>query len=111
MAAWKKDNPDSSLKLQRRMLERGMIDKLPWEDYLSPKADFVDEAAAEAAKWAEEQRTNTLDVRPVDYVATREGYFEDIDGQQVKKPIEGYTQNAEQNASTLWQRVQKAKGE
>jgi hypothetical protein len=111
MAAWKKDNPDSSLKLQRRMLERGMIDKLPWEDYLAPKADFVDEAAEEAAKWAEEQRTKTLDERPGDYVANPEGYMENIDGRQVKKPIEGYTQNAEQNASTLWQRVQKAKGE
>jgi hypothetical protein len=111
MAAWKKDNPDSSLKLQRRMLERGMIDRLPWEDFLAPKADFVDEAAEEAAKWAEEQRTKTLDERPGDYVANPEGYMENIDGRQVKKPIEGYTQNAEQNASTLWQRVQKAKGE
>jgi hypothetical protein len=101
MAAWKHDHPDSSLKLQRRLLERGLINKLPWEDYLSPKEDFVNEAAEEAAKWAEEQRTKSDEV----------GYMENVDGHQVKKTIEGYTQNAEQNESTLWQRVKKAKGE
>ena len=101
MAAWKHDHPDSSLKIQRRMFERGLIDKLPWENYLSPKEDFVNEAAEEAAKWAEEQRTKADEV----------GYMENVDGHQVKKTIEGYTQNAEQNESTLWQRVKKAKGE
>ena len=101
MAAWKHDHPDSSLKIQRRMFERGLIDKLPWENYLSPKEDFVNEAAEEAAKWAKEQRTKTEEV----------GYMENVDGHQVKKTIEGYTQNAEQNESTLWQRVKKAKGE
>ena len=101
MAAWKHDHPDSSLKLQRRLLERGLINKLPWENYLAPKEDFVNEAAEEAAKWAEEQRTKADEV----------GYMENVDGQQVKKTIEGYTQNAEQNESTLWQRVKKAKGE
>ena len=113
MAAWKHDHPDSSLKLQRRLLERGIITNLPWENYLSPKEDFVDEAAEEAAKWAEEQRTKTLDERPGDYVAKVDGvgYMENVDGQQVKKTIEGYTQNAEQNESTIWQRVKKAKGE
>jgi hypothetical protein len=113
MAAWKHDHPDSSLKLQRRLLDRGLIDKLPWENYLSPKEDFVDEAAEEAAKWAEEQRTKSLDERPGDYVAKDDGigYMENVDGQQVKKTIEGYTQNAEQNESTIWQRVKKAKGE
>jgi hypothetical protein len=113
MAAWKHDHPDSSLKLQRRLFERGVITKLPWEDYLSPKEDFVDEAAEEAAKWAEEQRTKTLDERPGDYVAKADGvgYMENVDGQQVKKTIEGYTQNAEQNESTIWQRVKKSKGE
>jgi hypothetical protein len=113
MAAWKHDHPDSSLKLQRRLLERGLITKLPWEDYLSPKEDYIDDAAAEAAKWAEEQRTKALDERPGDYVAKADGvgYMENVDGQQVKKTIEGYTQNAEQNESTIWQRVKKAKGE
>jgi hypothetical protein len=100
MAAWKHDHPDSSLKIQRRLFERGVIDHLPWEDYLKPKADFTDnDAAAEALKWAQEQ----LDERPGDYVS----YIENVEGQQVKKTLDGYQQNAEQGDQTLWQRIKK----
>jgi hypothetical protein len=109
MTAWKHDHPDSSLKLQRRLLERGIIDHLPWEDYLKPQADFSDnDAALEAAKWAQEQ----LEERPGDYINKPEevvSYMENVKGQQVKKTIEGYQQNAEQNESTIWQRVKDVK--
>lgn len=117
MTQWKQDHPDSSLKLQRRLLELGKIDHLPWEDYV---------AAAEAAKWAEEnpqaeeaqeakdwadEHTRDLE-RPGDYITPPDvSYMENIDGQQVKKPVEGYQQNAEQSSVTLWQRVKKAKGD
>jgi hypothetical protein len=101
MARWKADYPDSNLKLQRKLFEKGIIKELPWMQYLKPKEDFVDDAAEEAAKWAEEQRAK----------ADAIGYMENVDGHQVKKTIEGYTQNAEQNESTIWQRVKKAKGE
>jgi hypothetical protein len=101
MARWKADHPDSNLKLQRKLFEKGVIKELPWTSYLKPQADFVDDAAEEAAKWAEEQRVKANGI----------GYMENVDGHQVKKTIEGYTQNAEQNESTIWQRVKKAKGE
>ncbi len=84
MKAWKHDHPDSSLKYYRKLLRRGVIDKLPWEDYMGVKfkpSDEDEEAAAEAAKWAQEQ----------------------IEKKQ------GYVQNAEQNESTIWQRVKKSK--
>ena len=106
MTAWKHDHPDSSLKIQRRLFERGIIDHLPWEDYLKPKADFTDnEAAAEALKWAQEQ----LDERPGDYVSKSNevSYIENVEGQQVKKTLDGYQQNAEQGEQTLWQRIKK----
>jgi hypothetical protein len=106
MTAWKHDHPDSSLKIQRRLFERGVIDHLPWEDYLKPKADFTDnEAAAEALKWAQEQ----LDERPGDYVSKSNevSYIENVEGQQVKKTLDGYQQNAEQGEQTLWQRIKK----
>lgn len=83
MKAWKHDHPDSSLKYYRKLLRRGVIDKLPWEDYIGVKFKMSDEdaeAAAEAAKWAQEQIEKT-----------------------------GYVQNAEQNESTIWQRVKKSK--
>jgi hypothetical protein len=106
MTAWKHDHPDSSLKIQRRLFERGIIDRLPWEDYLKPKADFTDnEAATEALKWAQEQ----LDERPGDYVSKSNevSYIENVEGQQVKKTLDGYQQNAEQGEQTLWQRIKK----
>jgi hypothetical protein len=106
MTAWKHDHPNSSLKIQRRLFERGIIDHLPWEDYLKPKADFTDnEAAAEALKWAQEQ----LDERPGDYVSKSNevSYIENVEGQQVKKTLDGYQQNAEQGEQTLWQRIKK----
>lgn len=108
--AWKQAHPNDSLKRYRKLYERGVITELPWEQYLEkPLSEISDnEAAIEAAKWAQEQ----LDERPGDYVTPTETYMENIDGQQVKKSVdEGYIQNAEQNSSTIWNRVKKAKGE
>jgi hypothetical protein len=40
-ARWKADHPRDSLKRQRRLLEVGLIDRLPWLDYLQqPKSGF-----------------------------------------------------------------------
>jgi len=115
MTAWKHDHPDSSLKSQRRLFERGVIDRLPWENYLKPKADFSEmtdrEVAEEAAKWAAEK----LEERPGDYIKEQESkkneitWMENENGHQVKKSKEGYEQNAEQSERTIWQRIQDAK--
>ena len=101
MQAWKHDHPESSLKIQRRLLEHGKIDRLPWEDYLKPKADFENnEAAVEAAKWAQEQLDKTSEISWMEH---------DDQGNQIKKTKDGYQQNAEQNERTIWQRIQDAK--
>ena len=41
-AQWKADNPRDSLKRQRRLLDVGVIDRLPWIDYLhrEPESNF-----------------------------------------------------------------------
>ena len=106
MGKWKAAHPDSNLKLQRKLFEKGVLKELPWMQYLKPQADFTNDAAEEAAKWAQEQRIKQEEPTPdgVDYM-------ENVDGHQVKKTIEGYTQNAEQNETTIWQRVKKAKGD
>jgi len=108
---WKHDHPNDSLKRHRRLFEQGLIEKLPWEDYLlKAKPDFVesiddDEAAVEAAKWAEEQ----LNLKKKDNDLDGEGW-ESADKKE-QGSLEGYIQNAEQNESTIWQRVKKAKDE
>ncbi len=116
MAAWKHDHPTDSLKRQRRLLDMGIINHLPWEDYLKPQADF---AVEEAKKWADENPTTEeaqeakewadehQDERPGDYLPT--SWMENVDGHQVKKTKDTYTQNAEQSESTIWQRLQDAK--
>jgi hypothetical protein len=102
MAAWKHDNPDSSLKFQRRLLEKGAIDKLPWDDYLKAQPDFSDdEAAEEAAKWALEQVENKKKDSELDGDSGR------TSDQENQGRLEGYVQNAEQGDQTLWQRIKK----
>jgi hypothetical protein len=117
MAAWKHDNPDSSLKFQRQLLDRGIIDHLPWQDYLKPKADFMDDAAIEAKKWADEN-PDTEESEKAKEWAKEQGVDADLSwmekdtqGNQIKKVKEVYQQNAEQNEKTLWQRIQGVKSD
>jgi len=104
MKQWKQDNPDGSLKLQKKLLAKGVIDKLPWEKYLEAAPDYneEDEAAIEAAKWAAEQ----IEAKKKGSDMDREtGQGTD---QEIQRDI-GYVQNAEQNNQTLWNRVKEAK--
>jgi hypothetical protein len=50
---WKSEHPTSSIKLQRKLLEKGAITQLPWIVYIEQPVE--DDAAAEALKWAQEQ--------------------------------------------------------
>ena len=114
MAAWKHDHPESSLKFQRQLLEKGIIDHLPWHDYLKPKADFVDEAAVEAKKWADENPDTEESAKAKEWAEERGvsdvSWMEhDEQGNQIKRIKENYQQNAEQNERTIWQRIQDAK--
>ena len=108
MTRWKADHPDSSLKLQRKLFERGVIKELPWESYLTPQPDHVDEAASEAAKWIEEQRVLADESKKKD--SDLVGETGDATAQENQGSVE-YVQNAEQTKSTLWQRVKAKKDE
>ena len=114
MTAWKHDNPESSLKIQRQLLAKGVIDHLPWYDYLKPQADFVDEAAVEAKKWADENPDTEESAKAKEWAEERGvsdvSWMEhDEQGNQIKRIKENYQQNAEQNERTIWQRIQDAK--
>jgi hypothetical protein len=100
MRLWKDDNPEGSLKHQRKLLERGVISVLPWHAQLQAQPDYTDnDAAEEAAKWAMEQVEKKNDLTYVD----KEGK------NQVVKSV-SYEQNAEQSPSTLWSRIKDKKG-
>lgn len=40
MTRWKEDNPGDTLKHQRTLFERGLIDELPWIKYLGQEPEF-----------------------------------------------------------------------
>ncbi len=124
MRLWKSENPENSVKHQRMLLDRGAIKKLPWDNYLKAKPDFDDDAEEEAVKWALEQKekrdalkfqVSEVD-RPGDYLTESDSKKKDntLDGEgresadnQDQGRIEGYVQNAEQNADTIWNRIKK----
>jgi hypothetical protein len=51
-AQWKAHNPGDSLKRQRRLLDVGLIDRLPWIDYLhrEPESNFGTQLPANGTK-------------------------------------------------------------
>jgi hypothetical protein len=104
MSQWKADHPNDSLKHQRLLLQRGIIKKLPWDDYLSPVVDEEHEAAVEAAKWAQEQLDKNDPSKKKDNDVDGEGR-ESANQENQGRVSDGYIQNAEQSKSTLWQRV------
>ena len=109
MRSWKHDHPNDSLKRHRKLFEQGLIKELPWEKYLKAQADFGDDQAAEeAAKWAQEQ----LEKKQEEESKKKDDIMDGAsrDGTDSKKMGEvGYLQNAEQSESTLWKRIQDAK--
>jgi hypothetical protein len=102
MRRWKEEHPEGSLKHQRRLLALGEIKELPWAKYIEEET-IEDEAAQEAAKWAREQSSKKKDPNV-------DGEGREPTDQKEQRDL-GYVQNAEQNNSTLWQRVKRAKGE
>ena len=104
---WKHDHPNDSLKRHKRLFEKGLIDRLPWEDYLKAAPDFTDnDAAEEAAKWALEQVEESKK-KGSNVDGTRTGPT----GSESTGRIEGYVQNAEQTDSSIWQKVKQVKGQ
>jgi hypothetical protein len=71
MVQWKIDNPGETLKEQRQLFDRGVIDHLPWEDYLESKhessADFGTEFPGTAVKGDMFVRTDYLPTRLYKY--------------------------------------------
>ncbi len=85
MARWKHDNPDSSLKIQRQLLEKGIIKELPWMQFLRPQPDYIEEDSKKKDSELDGEGRNFLD-------------------QENNREV-GYKQNSEQSAQTLWQRI------
>jgi len=86
---WKDENPDSSIKRNRKLFEEGLITELPWQKY-------IDEyKALELIQIAQSYDTARIErIKP--------------DLTEVIEP-DSYVQNSEQNENTLWKRIQEKK--
>ena len=84
-SSWKSDNPNLSLKFFKELYLEGKIQKLPWEDYIK-KSYIMKEQGKQVTKETIER------VKP--------------DLTEVIEP-DGYIQNAEQNESSLWRKINK----
>lgn len=62
---WKRNNPDQTLKEQRRLLKQGVIDHLPWEE---PAVDVIDVEFGQV--WPDNPRKGYMFLR-TDYVPTK----------------------------------------
>jgi hypothetical protein len=90
MHRWKEEHPDSSLKLQRKLFDKGVIEELPWHQYLQPRPDFTEE---------DESKKKDINL---------DGDSGRTSGQKEQRIVaDTYIQNAEQGNETLWQRIKK----
>ncbi len=90
MHRWKEEHPNSSLKLQRKLLDKGVIKELPWHQYLRPQPDFTEE---------DESKKKDIDL---------DGNSGRTSGNKEQRIVaDTYIQNAEQGNETLWQRIKK----
>lgn len=96
-AAWKLDNPNDTIKHQRRLFDDGIISALPWD---LPPYSLLASADVDYS----------ID-RPGDYLTENEKtvWLEKDGNVQVRKEISGYQQNEEQGQNTLWQQIQAKK--
>jgi hypothetical protein len=103
--AWKAANPYDTIKRQRGLYEKGLIDHLPWEtvekfDEESQKDYKPDDGPLTEEQINQLQNLADTDLPQGDVVETSQLFDES------KKKVE-YVQNSEQNQESLWQRIKK----
>jgi hypothetical protein len=104
---WKAEHPGEYAKRQRHLLEVGIIDRLPWEDYMEDQEVSEEQSAAvEAARWAEEQLEESKKKdRDLDGTSSRPT------NQKIPREMTGYVQNSEQTTETIWQKIKNLKND
>lgn len=78
---WKSENPNLTLKFQKKLYLEGKIDALPWEQYVEKKDYIVKENSVQVKRST---------IEPV---------------QDNKDSKETYIQNAEQNETSIWNKI------
>ncbi len=102
---WKMLNPQDTIKRQRSLYEKGLIEQLPWETI----EQFDAERDADLEKLEQVVEKLTPDIIPeVEDPKKKELYSEGTGSTSQEEKIE-YVQNSEQDSSSLWKKIQEQK--
>jgi len=102
---WKMLNPQDTIKRQRSLYEKGLIEQLPWETI----EQFDAERDADLEKLEQVVEKLTPDIIPeVEDPKKKELHSESTGSASQEEKIE-YVQNSEQDSSSLWKKIQEQK--
>ena len=127
-AIWKRDHPEDTIKKHKEWFIKGIIDKLPWEDYkpiveeepplpLDQWNKMIAEAEKEVSK--EETKKKISEEKDVHNEGSREPNQNKVQATRLKPDLttvlplnfelgaENYVQNEEQNNRSVWKNIKK----
>ena len=127
-AIWKKDHPEDTIKKHKEWFIKGIIDKLPWEDYkpiveeepplpLDQWNKMIAEAEKEVSK--EETKKKISEEKDVHNEGSGEPNQNKVQATRIKPDLttvlplnfelgaENYVQNEEQNNRSVWKNIKK----
>ena len=127
-AIWKKDHPEDTIKKHKEWFIKGIIDKLPWEDYkpiveeepplpLDQWNKMIAEAEKEVSK--EETKKKISKEKDVHNEGSGEPNQNKVQATRIKPDLttvlplnfelgaENYVQNEEQNNRSVWKNIKK----
>ena len=127
-AIWKRDHPEDTIKKHKEWFIKGIIDKLPWEDYkpiveeepplpLDQWNKMIAEAEKEVSK--EETKKKISEEKDVHNEGSGEPNQNKVQATRIKPDLttvlplnfelgaENYVQNEEQNNRSVWKNIKK----
>ncbi len=99
---WKLKNPNDTIKRQRWLYERGLIDKLPWEIV----EQFDNESVKDEPDYEQDDGPLTEDQLQQIEESKKKVHDEDRGQAGVEEKVE-YVQNSEQTTSSLWRTIKR----
>lgn len=102
---WKLLNPTDTIKRQRSLYERGLIEQLPWEAI----EQFDSEKEEDLEKIEIETEKLTPDIIPEDTDPKKKELHSETTGQTDQEEKITYIQNSEQDSNSLWKKIQQQK--
>jgi len=124
---WKNDNPGDTIKKHKEYFVKGIIDRLPWEDYVPKQEEppmpldqwnqMIAEAEKEVSKEAVKKKIS--EEKDIHNERSGESNQNKVQKQRIKPDlttvlppnfemdVQNYVQNEEQNNNSVWKKIKK----